>query len=43
MDVSYFFNRRLAFIRQLYSTASAPYVERKRIIKAKEEAVCAPL
>ncbi|MDO8292349.1 MAG: hypothetical protein Q7T29_05745 [Gallionella sp.] len=37
MDISYFFNRRLAFIRQLYFTSSAPYVEQKRKIEAKEE------
>lgn len=42
MDVSFFFNRRLAFIRQLYSTASAPYVERKRMIEAKEEPFVPP-
>ncbi len=42
MDVSYFFNRRIEFIRQLYDTASAPYVERKRKIEAKEEPFVPP-
>ncbi len=42
MDVSFFFNRRLEFIRQLYDTASAPYVERKRKIEAKEEPFVPP-
>lgn len=36
MDVLYFLNRRIAFIRQLYATTSAPYVERIRKIEAKE-------
>lgn len=36
MDVGFFLKRRIAFIRQLYSTASAPYVERKRKIEAEE-------
>lgn len=42
MDVLYFFNRRLEFIRQFYDTASAPYVERKRKIKAEEEPFVPP-
>lgn len=42
MDVSYFFNRRVEFIRQFYSTASAPYVERKRKIEANEEPFVTP-
>ena len=42
MDVLYFFNRRLEFIRQLYDTASAPYVERKRKIEAEEEPFVPP-
>lgn len=37
MDIFYFFNRRIEFIRQLYATASTPYVERKRMIEAEEE------
>lgn len=37
MDVFYFFNRRLEFIRQFYDTASAPYVECKRKIEDEEE------
>jgi len=42
VDVSYFFNRRLEFIRQLYDTASAPYAERKRKIEAEEEPFVPP-
>ncbi|TLD44020.1 MAG: hypothetical protein FAZ92_03729 [Accumulibacter sp.] len=42
MDVSYFFNSRLHFIRQFYDTASAPYVERKRKIEAEEEPFVPP-
>lgn len=42
MDIFYFFNRRIDFIRQLYATASAPYVERKRMIEAKEEPFVPP-
>lgn len=42
MDVFYFFSRRIDFIRQLYGTASAPYVERKRKIEAKEEPFVPP-
>ena len=36
MNILYFLNRRTDFIRQLYSTTSAPYVERKRKIEAEE-------
>ncbi len=36
MDVRYFFTQRIDFIRQLYLTASPPYVERKRKIEAEE-------
>ncbi len=42
MDVSYFFNRRLEFIRQLYDTSSALYVERKRKIEVGEEPFVPP-
>ena len=42
MDVRYFLNRRTDFIRQFYTTASAPYVERKRKIKAEEEPFVPP-
>lgn len=42
MDISFFFNRRVEFIRQFYSTASAPYVERKRKIEAEEEPFVPP-
>lgn len=37
MDVAYFFNRRLAFIRQFYLMTSGSYIERKRKIEAEEE------
>lgn len=36
MDVGWFLHQRVAFIRQLYGTSSAPYVERKRLIEAGE-------
>lgn len=42
MDIYYFFNRRIDFIRQLYATASAPYVARKRMIEAEEEPFVPP-
>ncbi len=42
MDVRFFLNRRTAFIRQLYVTASAAYVERKRKIEAEEEPFIPP-
>lgn len=42
MDVFYFFNRRVEFIRQFYSTASAPYLERKRKIEENEEPFVPP-
>lgn len=37
LDVLYFLNRRVNFIRQFYEMSSAPFVERKRQIKAGEE------
>lgn len=37
MDVRYFLGKRLAFLRQIYATACAPYFERKRAIEAGEE------
>jgi hypothetical protein len=37
MDVDFFLNERLKFIRQLYETTSAPYIERKRKIETYEE------
>lgn len=37
MDVRFFLNRRIAFIKQLYVTASDPFRERKQKIEAKEE------
>lgn len=42
MDISFFFSRRVEFIRQFYSMASAPYVERKRKIEAQEEPFVPP-
>lgn len=42
MDVGFFLKRRIAFIRQLYSTASVPYVERKRKIEAEEDPFVPP-
>jgi hypothetical protein len=42
MDVRYFLNRRIEFIRQLYGTASEPYVERIRKIEAQEEPFVPP-
>ena len=37
MDVHHFFTRRIAFIRQFYENASAPFVERKRKIEAGDD------
>lgn len=37
MDILYFFNRRIDFIRQFYATTSTPYLERKQKIEAKEK------
>jgi len=42
VDVRYFLGSRIAFIRQLYATASAPYFERKRKIEAREEPFVPP-
>ena len=42
MDVYYFFNSHVEFIQQFYTTASAPYVERKRKIEANEEPFVPP-
>lgn len=42
MDVLFFLSQRIGFIRQLYGTASAPYVERKRKIEAGEEPFVPP-
>lgn len=36
MDVGFFLNERIAFIRQFYDAASAPFSERKRRIEAEE-------
>lgn len=37
MDIHYFLGVRIAFIRQFYNTASAPFIECKRKIGAQEE------
>lgn len=42
MDIRYFLNYRTAFIRQFYSSASAPFLERKRKIEACEEPFIPP-
>jgi hypothetical protein len=42
MDVRYFLEARTGFIRQLYGTTSAPYLERKRKIEAQEEPFVPP-
>lgn len=42
MDVRFFLDCRIGFIRQLYATASAPYIERKRKIEAQEEPFVPP-
>jgi hypothetical protein len=42
MDVRYFIDARIAFIRQFYATASEPYIERKRKIEAHEEPFVPP-
>ena len=42
MDLRYFLDGRIAFIRQLYATASEPYFERKRKIEVHEEPFVPP-
>ncbi|MDK9725743.1 MAG: hypothetical protein OEL88_12740 [Sterolibacteriaceae bacterium MAG5] len=42
MDVRYFLSRKVNFIRQFYEMSSAPFVERKRQIEAKEEPYVPP-
>jgi hypothetical protein len=42
MEVRYFLNRRIAFIRQLFETTSAPYIERIRKIEGEEEPFVPP-
>jgi hypothetical protein len=42
MDVNFFFNERIAFIRQFYDAASYPFVEKKRKIEAEEEPFIPP-
>jgi len=36
MDVGWFLHQRVGFIRQLYATSAAPYIERQRLIDAGE-------
>jgi len=42
MNVGFFLKKRTAFIRQLYNTASAPYIERMRKIEAEEDPFVPP-
>ncbi|WP_175796183.1 MULTISPECIES: hypothetical protein [Burkholderia] len=42
MDVAWFLNRRLDFIRQLYASSSAPFVNRRIKIENKEEPFVPP-
>ena len=42
MDVQYFLERRLEFIRQFYVNSSAGFIERKRQIEAEEEPYVPP-
>jgi hypothetical protein len=42
MDIHYFLRSRIAFIRQFYGSASAPFLERKRKIEAQEEPFVPP-
>lgn len=42
MDVRYFLDQRLAFIKQLYVNSSASFIERKRKIEAEEEPFVPP-
>ena len=42
MDIRYFLDGRIAFIRQFYATASEAYVERKRKIEAHEKPFVPP-
>jgi len=42
VNVRYFLKQRVDFIRQLYVTSSAAYIERKRLIEAEVEPFIAP-
>lgn len=42
MDVRYFLNRKVNFIRQFYEMSSEPFIERKRQIEAEEEPYVPP-
>jgi hypothetical protein len=42
MDIGFFLNERIKFIRQFYETSSTPYAERKRKIEAEEEPFSPP-
>ena len=42
MDIRYFLERRLSFIKQLYTYSAEPFMERKRMIETKEEPYIPP-
>ncbi len=42
MNVGFFLNERIAFIRQFYNAASFPFVEQKRKIEAEEDPFVPP-
>ncbi|NOT15492.1 MAG: hypothetical protein HOP21_07945 [Methylotenera sp.] len=42
MDIQYFLNQRVKFIKQLYVISSAVYIERKRLIESNEVPFAAP-
>jgi hypothetical protein len=42
VDIHYFLGKRITFIRQYYTTASEPFIERKRKIEAHEEPFVPP-
>lgn len=42
VDVQFFLERRLAFIRRYHATAVAPFQEIVRKIEADEERICEP-
>ena len=42
MDIRYFLKERIDFVRQLYDTCAAPYIERKQLIEARKEPFVPP-
>ena len=42
MDIGFFFNERIKFIRQFYKMAAIPYMERKRKIEVEEDPFVPP-